>query len=116
MNGPREKWIAEGRPTSTDVPSYAEASFNRAAATTRSAPTATRCSSALDAGTKLVDVRSPAEFSGELISPAGYEQEGAQRGGHIPGAANVPWAQAVTRTAASSQPTTCASSTRARAC
>jgi len=41
-------------------------------------------------------VRSPQEFSGELISPAGYEQEGAQRGGHIPGAASVPWAQAVT--------------------
>jgi thiosulfate/3-mercaptopyruvate sulfurtransferase len=43
----------------------------------------------------LVDVRSPQEFSGELIAMAGYEQEGAQRGGHIPGAASVPWAQAV---------------------
>jgi thiosulfate/3-mercaptopyruvate sulfurtransferase len=43
----------------------------------------------------LVDVRSPAEYSGELIAMAGYEQEGAQRGGHIPGAASVPWAQAV---------------------
>ena len=42
-----------------------------------------------------MDVRSPAEFSGELIAMAGYEQEGAQRGGHIPGAASVPWAQAV---------------------
>src|SRR5208283_2857744 len=50
---------------------------------------------AIDAGTRLVDVRSPAEFSGELISPPGYEQEGAQRAGHIPGAASVPWAQAV---------------------
>ena len=45
--------------------------------------------------TRLVDVRSPQEYSGELIAMAGYEQEGAQRGGHIPGAANVPWAQAV---------------------
>jgi thiosulfate/3-mercaptopyruvate sulfurtransferase len=45
--------------------------------------------------TKLVDVRSPQEFSGELIAMAGYEQEGAQRSGHIPGAASVPWAQAV---------------------
>jgi thiosulfate/3-mercaptopyruvate sulfurtransferase len=44
---------------------------------------------------KLVDVRSPQEFSGEIIAAAGYEQEGAQRGGHIPGAASVPWAQAV---------------------
>jgi thiosulfate/3-mercaptopyruvate sulfurtransferase len=45
--------------------------------------------------TELVDVRSPAEFTGELISPAGYEQEGAQRDGHIPGAKSIPWAQAV---------------------
>ena len=51
--------------------------------------------SALGGGTKLVDVRSPQEFSGELIAMAGYEQEGAQRAGHIPGAASVPWAQAV---------------------
>jgi thiosulfate/3-mercaptopyruvate sulfurtransferase len=50
---------------------------------------------ALDDRHKLVDVRSPREFSGELISPIGYEQEGAQRGGHIPGAASIPWAQAV---------------------
>ncbi|HEV2893197.1 MAG TPA: rhodanese-like domain-containing protein, partial [Actinomycetota bacterium] len=42
-----------------------------------------------------VDVRSPQEFSGELIAMAGYEQEGAQRSGHIPGAASVPWAPAV---------------------
>src|SRR3712207_1230145 len=44
---------------------------------------------------KLVDVRSPQEYSGELVAMAGYENEGAQRGGHIPGAASVPWAQAV---------------------
>jgi thiosulfate/3-mercaptopyruvate sulfurtransferase len=50
---------------------------------------------ALDSSTSLVDVRSPQEFSGELIAMAGYEQEGAQRAGHIPGAASVPWAQAV---------------------
>ena len=50
---------------------------------------------ALDSDTRLVDVRSPQEFSGELIAMAGYEQEGAQRAGHIPGAASVPWAQAV---------------------
>ena len=50
---------------------------------------------ALGSSTRLVDVRSPQEFSGELIAMAGYEQEGAQRSGHIPGAASVPWAQAV---------------------
>ena len=43
----------------------------------------------------LVDVRSPQEYTGELISPPGYEQEGAQRAGHIPTAASIPWAQAV---------------------
>ena len=42
-----------------------------------------------------MDVRSPQEFSGELIAMPGYQQEGAQRGGHIPGAATIPWAQAV---------------------
>ena len=52
-------------------------------------------SDALDSNTRLVDVRSPQEFSGELIAMAGYEQEGAQRAGHIPGAASVPWSQAV---------------------
>ena len=43
----------------------------------------------------LVDVRAPAEFSGELLAPANLPQEGAQRGGHIPGAANIPWLSAV---------------------
>ena len=51
---------------------------------------------ALDNGTRLVDVRSPQEYSGEVIAMPGYEQEGAQRAGHIPGAASIPWAQAVT--------------------
>ena len=46
-------------------------------------------------GVALVDVRSPQEFNGELLAPANLPQEGAQRGGHIPGAANVPWATAV---------------------
>src|SRR5207302_106472 len=46
-------------------------------------------------GRALVDVRSPQEYSGELLAPPGYEQEGAQRGGHIPTAASIPWAQAV---------------------
>ena len=43
----------------------------------------------------VIDVRSPAEFAGEIISPPGYEQEGAQRAGHIPGALSIPWVQAV---------------------
>ena len=48
-----------------------------------------------DSGRALVDVRSPGEYAGDLIAPPGYEQEGAQRGGHIPTAASVPWATAV---------------------
>ena len=47
------------------------------------------------AGVVLVDVRSPKEYSGELLAPENLPQEGAQRGGHVPGAANIPWAQAV---------------------
>jgi thiosulfate/3-mercaptopyruvate sulfurtransferase len=95
MNGPREKWISEGRRTTAQEPEYPEASF-----TARPGDDAIRAKrdevlAALDAGTRLVDVRSPQEFSGELIAMPGYEQEGAQRSGHIPGAASVPWAQAV---------------------
>jgi thiosulfate/3-mercaptopyruvate sulfurtransferase len=95
MNGPREKWIDEGRPTTTEVPAFPPATF-----TAREGDLAIRALRdevrvALDKGRKLVDVRSPQEFSGELIAMAGYEQEGAQRAGHIPGATSVPWAQAV---------------------
>ena len=96
MNGPREKWISEGRPTSTDAPAYDGAKFNVSTERDEIRAKRNRVHDALDSSTKLVDVRSPQEFSGELIAMAGYEQEGAQRAGHIPGAASVPWAQAVT--------------------
>jgi thiosulfate/3-mercaptopyruvate sulfurtransferase len=95
MNGPREKWIAEERPTSTDVPSHAAATFTAQPGDEAIRAKRDEVRSALDASTRLVDVRSPQEFSGELIAMPGYEQEGAQRAGHIPGAASVPWAQAV---------------------
>ena len=95
MNGPREKWIAEGRPTSTDVPSYDSQQFSAQEGDAAIRAMRDEVSDALDSNTRLVDVRSPQEFSGELIAMAGYEQEGAQRAGHIPGAASVPWSQAV---------------------
>jgi thiosulfate/3-mercaptopyruvate sulfurtransferase len=95
MNGPREKWISEGRPTSTDVPSYSSQSFTAQEGDASIRAMRDEVQAALDSDTSLVDVRSPQEFSGELIAMAGYEQEGAQRAGHIPGAASVPWAQAV---------------------
>jgi thiosulfate/3-mercaptopyruvate sulfurtransferase len=95
LDGGREKWIADGHPTSEEIPRHRPVAFTvRAPA----APIRARHSDVLDAlegATKLVDVRSPAEFAGEIISPAGYEQEGAQRSGHIPGAASIPWAQAI---------------------
>jgi thiosulfate/3-mercaptopyruvate sulfurtransferase len=95
MNGPREKWISEGRPTSADVPSYNEQQFSAQDGDAAIRAMRAEVQAALDSDTRLVDVRSPQEFSGELIAMAGYEQEGAQRAGHIPGAASVPWAQAV---------------------
>jgi thiosulfate/3-mercaptopyruvate sulfurtransferase len=95
MNGPREKWISEGRPTSRDVPSYDSQQFNAQEGDPAIRAMRDEVSDALDTDTRLVDVRSPQEYSGELIAMAGYEQEGAQRAGHIPGAASVPWAQAV---------------------
>src|SRR5215213_298070 len=95
MNGPREKWISEGRPTSTDVPRYEPQSFTAQEGDAAIRAKREEVLDALDSSTKLVDVRSPQEYSGELIAMAGYEQEGAQRAGHIPGAASVPWAQAV---------------------
>ncbi len=97
MNGPREKWIAEDKPTSTDLPSFEPTSFDAQSGDGAIRATRDEVRAVVDGGNgkRLVDVRSPQEFSGELIAMAGYEQEGAQRGGHIPGAASVPWAQAV---------------------
>jgi len=95
MNGPRDKWISEERETSTEVPSHAAATFEARAGDDSIRAKRDEVLAALDEDRNLVDVRSPQEYSGELIAMAGYEQEGAQRAGHIPGAASVPWAQAV---------------------
>jgi len=95
MNGPREKWIDEGRPTATEVPSRAAASFTATEPDESIRAKRDEMLKVIESDTRLVDVRSPQEYSGELIAMAGYEQEGAQRAGHIPGAKNVPWAQAV---------------------
>jgi thiosulfate/3-mercaptopyruvate sulfurtransferase len=96
MNGPREKWIEEGRPTSTEAPSHPATTFEARGPDESIRSKRDEVLDVLGTNTRLVDVRSPQEFSGELIAMAGYEQEGAQRSGHIPGAINVPWAQAVT--------------------
>jgi thiosulfate/3-mercaptopyruvate sulfurtransferase len=95
LNGPREKWIADGRQTTSEIPSHSRASFTAKAGDDTIRARREEVQAAIGDSVKLVDVRSPAEFAGEIISPQGYEQEGAQRGGHIPGAASIPWAQAV---------------------
>lgn len=95
MNGGRMKWLAEGREVSKDRPSYAASNY----------PVPARDDSKIRAfrddvlkhqaaGKPLVDVRSPGEYRGELLHMADYPQEGAMRGGHIPGARSVPWARA----------------------
>jgi len=95
MNGPREKWISEGRETTSEVPSYEPTEFEADDPDEDIRARRDEVLDALDEDTRLVDVRSPQEYSGELIAMAGYEQEGAQRSGHIPGAVSIPWAQAV---------------------
>ncbi len=95
LDGPREKWIADGRPTTTDAPGHVPATFVAKAGDETIRARREEVLAAVGDSVNLVDVRSPAEFAGEIISPSGYEQEGAQRAGHIPGAASVPWAQAV---------------------
>jgi thiosulfate/3-mercaptopyruvate sulfurtransferase len=95
LNGPRERWINEGRPTTSEVPHHPPATFTAQPGDDTIRAKRDEVLAALDDSHKLVDVRSPQEFSGELVAAPGYEDEGAQRGGHIPGALSVPWAQAV---------------------
>ena len=96
MNGGRAKWAAENRPLTTDVPSpgrktYRVSELNESIRAYREQVLAAVNASSIS----LVDVRAPAEYNGELLAPAHLPQEGAQRGGHIPGAANIPWGTAV---------------------
>ncbi len=97
MNGGRAKWIAEGRDLTKEVPSYAPASYKapeRDDKTIRAFRDQVR-EHIKKSGVALVDVRSPQEFSGERTHMPEYPQEGTLRGGHIPTAASIPWAQAV---------------------
>ena len=91
MNGRARSGSAEGRPVSTEVPSYSAQEFTAQPGDDDDPREARRSPAPRSTPRRsLVDVRSPQEFSGELIAMAGYEQEGAQRSGHIPGAASVP--------------------------
>jgi thiosulfate/3-mercaptopyruvate sulfurtransferase len=96
LNGGRQKWIDEGRELSTEEPSPQPASYTASDRDESIRAFRDYVREAIDSGgAKLVDVRSPQEYSGELLAPPGYEQEGASRGGHIPTAQSIPWAQAV---------------------
>jgi thiosulfate/3-mercaptopyruvate sulfurtransferase len=96
INGGRRKWIEEGRPTGEDKPSFSSSQYAAAEANggLRSFLPDVRQVLGRD-DFSLVDVRSPAEFKGEIAAPPEYATEGAQRTGHIPGAVNIPWAQAI---------------------
>ncbi|MEL6269366.1 MAG: sulfurtransferase [Chloroflexota bacterium] len=95
MDGGRLKWEQEGREMTREVPSYPATEYT-AQERDDSKVRAFRDDvlKHLEANKPLVDVRSPAEFKGELLHMANYPQEGALRGGHIPGAANIPWSKA----------------------
>lgn len=96
MNGGRQKWIAEGRELTKEKPSYSPTNYKPAArADYKIRAYRDQVLDHVTAGQPLVDVRSPQEFSGELLHMPGSPQEGALRGGHIKGAVNVPWSRAV---------------------
>jgi thiosulfate/3-mercaptopyruvate sulfurtransferase len=96
MNGGRKKWQDEGRELVTDAPSIKPSTYKAGQPVKSIRALRDEVLAELGkAGVSLVDVRSPKEFSGELLAPENLPQEGAQRGGHIPSAVNVPWATAV---------------------
>ena len=95
MDGGRQKWIDEGRDLVTDTSSPAATDYKAKFPDDNVRATKDHVLPTLEQGiVNLVDVRSPAEFSGEIIAPPGLP-ETAQRPGRIPGAANIPWATAV---------------------
>jgi len=96
MNGGRKKWITEDRPIAKDKPSYTQTSFKSKGPNENVRTYLDYVRQTLGQANKvLVDVRSPAEFTGSITAPPEYPNEHAQRGGHIPGAVNIPWSQAV---------------------
>ncbi|MCS7221388.1 MAG: sulfurtransferase [Anaerolineae bacterium] len=96
MNGGRQKWIEEGRPLTKEVPQYPRTNY-RAPERADYKIRAFRDQVLQHVLNRrpLVDVRSPGEYTGELLHMPNYPQEGALRGGHIPGAKNIPWSRAV---------------------
>jgi thiosulfate/3-mercaptopyruvate sulfurtransferase len=95
MNGGRAKWVAENRPLTTQAGNPPRKAYHASDPNENIRAYRDYVLSAVNQGNvALVDVRSPQEFSGELLAPPNLPQEGSQRGGHIPRAANIPWGQA----------------------
>jgi thiosulfate/3-mercaptopyruvate sulfurtransferase len=95
MNGGRKKWLEEKRPLSTTVPNYSAVAYKTKAPNAAIRAKRNQVFEAIEKRTaQLVDVRSVDEFTGKIIAPPGMT-ETAQRAGHIPTAANIPWSQAV---------------------
>ncbi len=96
MNGGRKKWVDEGRPLSKEVPTYPRTAYKaQERADYKIRAFRDQVLTHVQARGPLVDVRSPKEYTGELLHMEQYPQEGALRGGHIPGARSIPWARAV---------------------
>ena len=96
MNGGRAKWEADGRPLTTTAANASAKSYQAGSPNETIRAYRDQVLASVNAGNvALVDVRSPDEYSGTLLAPPNLPQEGSQRGGHIPGAASIPWGQAV---------------------
>ncbi len=95
MNGGRLKWTQEKRPLTKDVPIIDHTQYIAKPAKTEIRAFRDDVFNQIGRQLPLVDVRSPQEFSGELLHMANYPQEGAMRGGHIKGAVNIPWSKAM---------------------
>jgi thiosulfate/3-mercaptopyruvate sulfurtransferase len=95
MNGGRQKWEAEGRAYTKDVPTFPRASYTAKDPDPKVRAFRDEVLAAVQSkDKKLIDVRSADEYTGKALHMANYPQEGAQRGGHVPGAQNIPWATA----------------------
>ena len=96
MDGGRRKWLDEGRPTTREVPAFPPSDYRAPGRDdSRLRAFRDRVLAHVEGGEQLVDVRSPAEYTGERLHMEDYPNEGALRGGHIPGARSIPWGRAV---------------------
>jgi thiosulfate/3-mercaptopyruvate sulfurtransferase len=94
MDGGRTKWQQEGRPITKDIPAYPQTHYSAKDPDLNIRAFRDNVFKQVEAKRPLVDVRSPQEYSGELLHMPNYPQEGATRGGHIPGAVSIPWSKA----------------------